>query len=98
MTQSAAGWRLSFDLAPEEGRPVYLARFNLGPLGQRLVMPLLLTAVVFPLGTVGWLVFGAGLVAVGAAAPRVVRGGGSAATEPETNVTPPVPAANSTGA
>jgi predicted MFS family arabinose efflux permease len=76
MTQSAAGWRLSFDLAPDEGRPVYLARFNLGPLGQRLVMPLLLTGVVFPLGTVGWLAFGAALAAVGAAAPRVVRGGG----------------------
>lgn len=73
MTQSAAGWRLSFDLAPEDGRPVYLARFSLGPIGQRLVMPLALTAVVFPLGTVGWLVFGALLLAVSATAPRIAE-------------------------
>ncbi|MCT9933586.1 MFS transporter [Planotetraspora sp. A-T 1434] len=70
LVQSAGGWKLSFDLAPEHGRAVYLARFSLGTTVQTLVMPLVLTAVVFPAGALGWLVLGAVLAGVGAAAPR----------------------------
>jgi MFS family permease len=74
LVQSAAGWKLSFDLAPEDDqRPVYLARFSLALTGNRLLLPLLLTAVVFPLGGLGWLLLGGVLVLCGAFAPHVVR-------------------------
>jgi MFS transporter len=74
LVQSAAGWRLSFDLAPEDNRrPAYLARFSLGLTGNRLVLPLILTAVVFPLGAAGWIGLAAVLVLSGLLAPRVLR-------------------------
>ena len=73
LAQSAGGWKLSFDLAPEHGRAVYLARFSLGLTMQQIVLPVVLTVAVFRAGTAGWLVLGLLLAAAGMLAPRVVR-------------------------
>jgi hypothetical protein len=73
LAQSVGGWKLSYDLAPEAGRAIYLARFSLGTTIQQLGMPLVLTALVFPTGVVGWLALAGFLVAGGAAAPIVLR-------------------------
>ncbi|WP_433241319.1 MFS transporter [Streptosporangium sp. CA-135522] len=73
LVQSAGGWKLSFDLAPEYGRAVYLARFSLGVTLQLLVMPLLLTGLVFPAGAMGWVALAVALAATGVVSPRMLR-------------------------
>ncbi len=55
--QSAGGWELSFRHSPPERRAEYLAAFNLGPAGQDILGPLLLTTVV-ALGSLGWVLLG----------------------------------------
>ncbi len=56
--QSAGGWELSFRHSPAARRAEYLAAFNLGPAGQDILGPMLLTTVV-TFGSVGWLILGA---------------------------------------
>jgi MFS family permease len=80
LAQSAGGWDLSFRHAPEAQRGRYLSVFSLGMTAQTIVGPLLLTAVVFALGWIGWallaaVLLGAGLLAgvvVGDRGPRPV--------------------------
>jgi Major Facilitator Superfamily len=53
-THAAAGWELSDALAPPAARARYLGVFSMGLSGQRIVGPVLLVAVLLPLGGWGW--------------------------------------------
>jgi hypothetical protein len=66
---SAAVWNLSYELAPEPARARYLGAFSLGATSQRVIGPVLMTAVVLPLGRTGWLL----LAVLFALAAPVVR-------------------------
>ncbi|NUV72133.1 MULTISPECIES: MFS transporter [unclassified Streptomyces] len=73
---SVAVWNLSYDMSPAPARARYLATFSLGVTGQQIVGPVLMTAVVLPLGTSGWallagvfLLAGLGLRATGGPRP-----------------------------
>jgi MFS family permease len=63
---AAAGWELSDALSPPGARARYLGVFSMGMSGQRIVGPVLLVAVLLPLGTWAWLVL-APLFAISAA-------------------------------
>ncbi|MCX4628621.1 MFS transporter [Streptomyces sp. NBC_01443] len=52
--QSAGGWELSYEYAPEPRRGIYLAVFSLGTTGQEIVGPALITSVVIATGLLGW--------------------------------------------
>ncbi|OCC10036.1 MFS transporter [Streptomyces sp. PTY087I2] len=74
---SVAVWNLSYDMSPAPARARYLATFSLGVTGQQIVGPVLMTAVVLPLGTAGWallagvfLLAGLGLRATGGPRPE----------------------------
>jgi MFS family permease len=73
LTQSAAGWQVSFALAPAERRGSNLAAFSLGESAQTIVGPVLLTALVVAGGWVGWLAVGVLLFAAGATAHRLTE-------------------------
>jgi MFS family permease len=70
---SAGAWGISFELAPVDRRTEYLAVFNLGTIVQGIVGPPLVTALVLPLGTPGWLMIGVVLMVAAAAVPAVTR-------------------------
>jgi MFS family permease len=63
--QSIAAWTISYQLAPEDQRGLYLGVFSLGTTGQQILGPPLLTAAVIALGRVGWLILGAMLLVTG---------------------------------
>jgi MFS family permease len=73
MAQAAGGWDLSFRLAPEAQRGRYLSVFSLGTTAQMLVAPLLLTSVVFGVGTWGWVGLAAFLVGAGLLALVIIQ-------------------------
>ncbi len=68
MWQATGGWDLSYNYAPEDRKGIYLAVFSLGGTGQRIVGPVLVTAVVTAAGPAGWF----GLAAVFAVAALLV--------------------------
>ncbi|MGW4793265.1 MFS transporter [Nonomuraea sp. NPDC004297] len=75
MWQAAGSWGISYELAPPDRRGEYLSVFSLGTTLQSIVGPVLLTALVVPHATVGWLGLGllflaTGLVVPAVAAPR----------------------------
>jgi MFS family permease len=70
---SAGAWGISFELAPEDRRTEYLAVFNLGTIVQGIAGPPLVTSLVLPLGTPGWLMIGVVLLVAAAAVPAVTR-------------------------
>ncbi|MGW4630900.1 MFS transporter [Streptomyces rubiginosohelvolus] len=70
---SAGAWGISFELAPTDRRTEYLAVFNLGTILQGIVGPPLVTALVLPLGTPGWLMIGIIFLVAAAAVPAVTR-------------------------
>ncbi|WP_433337841.1 MFS transporter [Spirillospora sp. CA-294931] len=56
LLQVGAAWTLSFSLAPEDAPGSYLMVFGVGrTLANRVVGPVLMTGVVFALGTAGWI-------------------------------------------
>jgi MFS family permease len=73
MAQAAGGWDLSFRLAPEAQRGRYLSVFSLGTTAQMVLGPVLLTSVVFGLGTWGWVGLAALLVGAGPLAGIILR-------------------------
>lgn len=75
LAQSAGGWELSFRLAPEDRRGQYLSVFSLGTTAQLMAGPLLLTTIVFTLGTLGWALLAATTMAAGIFVPWVTRPG-----------------------
>lgn len=60
--QSAAGWSLSYELAPPDRRVQYLAVFSTGIGLQDVVGPLLVVALVLQHGSLGWAVLAAVLL------------------------------------
>jgi MFS family permease len=59
VAQSAGGWTLAYELAPEAGRAESLTTFGLSTSAQFIVGPVLLTDVVIAHGSLGWLGLGA---------------------------------------
>lgn len=80
---SVAVWGLSYEMAPEPARARYLAAFSLGVTGQQILGPVLMTAVMLPLGSIGWAL----LAVIFALAALAVRATGGPRAEPG-----PVPA------
>lgn len=89
---SAAVWQLSYELSPPSARARYLSTFSLGVNGQQILGPVLVTAVMLPLGDVGWLLLASlfALAAVG------VRATGDPRDAPGS--IPPLPAPESSKA
>ena len=58
MSQSAAGWGLSFGLAPEDRQGEYLGAFAMGTRIYDSLGPILAAAVILGLGQLGWVVLG----------------------------------------
>lgn len=58
MYQQAGAWAISYDLAPEDRRQVYLAFFGLGNAARNTYGPLVITFLVVQRGAVGWLLLG----------------------------------------
>lgn len=84
---SAAVWNLSYELSPEPARARYLGAFSLGVTGQQVIGPVLMTAVLLPLGSIGWAL----LAVLFALAAPVVRVAGRPRTAHAPAVfTPPV--------
>lgn len=71
MWQAAGSWGISFELAPPDRRGEYLSVFSLGTTLQSIVGPVLLTALVVPHATVGWLGLGAMFLVTGLILPAV---------------------------
>ncbi|PBC60256.1 hypothetical protein BKI49_29990 [Streptomyces sp. Tue6028] len=65
MHQQAGAWAISYDLAPEDSRQVYLAFFGLGNAARNTYGPLVVTFLVVRQGAVGWLLLGALVLAAG---------------------------------
>jgi Major Facilitator Superfamily len=69
--QSAGGWGLSFSLAPEGRRNEILALFGMGVSLQQVVVPPLVTVVVFRAGLAGWAALAGAVAACGLVAGRL---------------------------
>lgn len=81
--QSAGAWGAGYELAPEEARARYLAVFGLGPSVEQLVAPALLTALVFPAGSTGWMAVALVAVTAGFVARRSAMYAGGAIRHPD---------------
>jgi MFS family permease len=73
MYQQAGAWAISYDLAPEDRRQVYLAFFGLGNAARNTYGPLAITFLVVQQGAPGWLLLGALVLGAGAWAARSSR-------------------------
>ncbi|MFE0676408.1 MFS transporter [Streptomyces sp. NPDC058867] len=73
MYQQAGAWAISYDLAPEDRRQVYLAFFSLGNAARNTYGPLVVTFLVVQRGAVGWLLLGALALGCGVWASRAGR-------------------------
>ncbi|MFI9720176.1 MFS transporter [Streptomyces sp. NPDC052396] len=73
LCQSAAGWGLSFGLAPPGRQGEYQAVFSLGRGLQQFAGPWLMTSLVVGAGGAGWLALAALFVLLGLCAPPLVR-------------------------
>ncbi|MGW2488151.1 MFS transporter [Streptomyces sp. NPDC001606] len=60
---AVARWELSYEMSPPKARAQYLSLFSTGMSVQLVVGPFLMTAVLLPIGALGWLAL-AGLFAV----------------------------------
>ncbi|MHC3468758.1 MFS transporter [Streptomyces sp. 7R007] len=73
MHQQAGAWAISYELAPEDRRQVYLAFFSLGNAARNTYGPLVVTFLVVRPGAPGWLLLGALVLGAGAWAARFSR-------------------------
>ncbi|MEU6145016.1 MFS transporter [Streptomyces sp. NPDC047081] len=73
MHQQAGAWAISYELAPEDRRQVYLAFFSLGNAARNTYGPLVVTFLVVRQGVVGWLLLGALVLGAGTWAARSSR-------------------------
>jgi MFS family permease len=71
--QSAGGWGLSFQLAPETARTEYFAAFSLGTSFQYVAGPAIVTLGVIDHGTVGWLSLALAFLGAGVLAGPAAR-------------------------
>jgi MFS family permease len=72
LRHSAAGWGISFGLAPEQAQGQYQATFSMGMQLGRMLAPAVLVWLALHVGRVGWVVMAALFALVGAAIPPVV--------------------------
>jgi MFS family permease len=72
MMQGAAGWELSFALAPDHQQGQYQGFFSMAPQVARTAGPVLVTTLLIGWGGVGWLVLGGLFLAAGLAIGPVV--------------------------
>ncbi|HEY7200052.1 MAG TPA: MFS transporter, partial [Candidatus Dormibacteraeota bacterium] len=77
MWHAAGTFELSFGLAAPHAPGQYQAVFGLGIGAAEALAPVIVTTTVIGLGTPGWLLLGALLVAAGAAAPPASRWAGA---------------------
>ncbi|GGM34162.1 membrane protein [Micromonospora sonchi] len=80
--QSVGAWGVSYGYAPDASRGYHLSIYSLGSTGTMIVGPALLTSVVMPAGTLGWLGLAVVLAVAGALVPVVVRFRRPPAAEP----------------
>jgi MFS family permease len=73
MMLSAAGWELSFGLAPADRHGQYQGFFGMGPQFARMLGPVLLTTLLLDWGTPGWFVLGGVFLGAGLAVPPAAR-------------------------
>lgn len=71
--QSVGAWGIGYGLAPENRRTYYLSVYGLGATAATIVGPGLVTSVVLPSGTVGWLGLAAAFALVGSLVPAVIH-------------------------
>ncbi len=71
--QSAAGWVISFDLAPPEQNGQYQGLFTTGFAFSQMVAPFVISTLVIENGTVGWICLGATFALAGLAMTPVLR-------------------------
>jgi MFS family permease len=74
--QSAAGWGISFGLAPAHAQGQYQGAYGMGMQLGGMLAPVLVTTLAIGWGGPGWLVLGALFVVLGALMPPVVRWAG----------------------
>jgi MFS family permease len=72
LRQSAAGWGISFGLAPEHAQGQYQATYSMGGQFGRMLAPAVLVWLALDLGRIGWIVMAVLFAVVGAAVPPVV--------------------------
>jgi MFS family permease len=75
MMQVAAGWELSFTLAPPGRHGQYQGFYGMAPQIARMLGPVLLTSLVLGLGAPGWLILGGIFLLAGLAVPAAVHFG-----------------------
>ncbi|HEU5110002.1 MAG TPA: MFS transporter [Micromonosporaceae bacterium] len=75
MMAGAAGWELSFTLAPSGRHGQYQGFYGMAPQLARMLGPVLLTTLVLGLGTPGWLILGGLFLLAGLAVPAAVHFG-----------------------
>ncbi|MEU6120420.1 MFS transporter [Streptomyces sp. NPDC047123] len=80
--QSAAGWVISFDLAPSGRNGQYQGLFNTGFAFSQMVAPFVISTLVIEHGTVGWICLGAAFALAGLAMTPVLRMADGAAPAP----------------
>jgi hypothetical protein len=73
LSQSAAGWGISFGLAPAHAQGQYQGAYAMGMQLGRLLAPTVLTALALGLGRLGWVLLALVFAGVGALVPPVVR-------------------------
>ncbi|NJC68554.1 MFS transporter [Planosporangium thailandense] len=83
LRQSAAGWGISFGLAPAHAQGQYQATYSMGMQFGRMLAPAVLTWLALDLGLLGWLLMAALFVSVGAAVPGVVTRARRNRSQPE---------------
>jgi hypothetical protein len=73
ITSSAAGWSLSFDLAPQERMGSYQGVYGTGYAVGAMIAPTVVTMTAIDLGTVGWAILAAMFAAAAAGVVVIAR-------------------------
>ncbi|MEV6600448.1 MFS transporter [Actinoplanes sp. NPDC051346] len=71
---AVAGWELSYRMSTPAARTQYLSLFSLSTTAQMIVGPVLITTVILPGASAGWVLLAVGFVAATALAVLTVRG------------------------
>ncbi|WP_091340113.1 MFS transporter [Micromonospora rhizosphaerae] len=86
---AAAGWGISFGLAPAHAQGQYQGAYGMGMQLGGMIAPMVVTSLAIGWGVPGWLLLGGLFLLLGALVPPVVRW--AARTRPVEPAAPPVP-------